>query len=196
MRRCMDNLNSNTTTNFIDNVVKNKIASYIYPTLDDNSDGFFDGDGQSDPDARKLSTDERQSMFGDIQKAIKMKAHRERFERASYDNVLISIRSDLISGKLTVDELIKRGDIRFQRNGFQSALTFYAMAIDQLETKYMEVFQMSNEIQIKFATILAKRARCNLKIGDIRHCRELFSLAECDATFVLNDKVFNENVLG
>lgn len=186
----------NTTTYFIDNVVKNKIARYIYPTLDDNSDGFFDGDGQSNLDARKLSIDERQSLFGDIQKAIKMKAHRERFERASYENVLISIRSDLISGKLTVDELIKRGDIRFQRNLFQSALTFYAMAIDQLETKFMNVFQMSNEIQIQFATILAKRAKCNLKIGEIRHCRELFSLAECDATFVLDDKVFNENVLG
>ena len=188
----------NNYTSFIDNVVKKRITakfkspsnySQIQALISSISNFSSIRDANLTYDDIVSTSSRRESAQGHVY--IMTREHRGVFQRVTYDNILLSLRSGLISGELTVDELTRRGNGKMQRNNIQAALTFYTIAIDQLQSECM-IYLMNQGTQTKFANLLAKRAKCNLKIGELRQSKDLFSLAERDARFVLFDQVFGK----
>jgi len=128
-------------------------------------------------------------------KSLKVQEHRKFFNRETYEGILSSVRLGLLSGEVTVENLTKRGDIKFAKQNYQAALQFYNLAIDHFQVSFTHIYEKSREIQLTLAELLASRAKCNLKLGQLRNSSEFYELVEYDTKFVLYDKVFDEGFI-
>jgi len=68
-------------------------------------------------------------------KSLKIQEHRKFFKRETYEVILSSLRLDLLSGEVTVENLTRRGDIRFARQNYQAALQYYNLAIEHFPSR-------------------------------------------------------------
>ena len=79
----------------------------------------------------KLTNNQEQQAS--YEKGIWELEHRKHFKTESYDGILSSVRERLINGTITIDELLQRGDVKFERNYFQGAIKLYTLGIDQIQ---------------------------------------------------------------
>ena len=190
-------LHPNSQTNpYIDNVL-NFSAKRSFLSLEHLlNTGVFDCECQLNCGCQGCLNDmARSGVTKNDLKSIKTQEHRKKFNAGTYDNMLSSVRTGLLSGKMSIEDLVKRGDLKRQIPNYQAAISFYTLAADRLQTLKINIFEMDQATQIKLANIMASRARCHLKIGELRQDKEFIKLAEIDTKFVLYDDVFNEGFI-
>ena len=105
------------------------------------------------------------------------------------DNVNMRQCKRLINGNITIDELLQRGDAKFERNNFQGAIKLYTLGIDQIQ-QYMYKDQ-NKKNNFKLAKLIASRSKCNLKIAQVRQSKENCELSLKDTDFILKSQCFD-----
>ena len=128
------------------------------------------------------------NLDGNSIKNLKIQEHRKFFNSKTYEGILSSVRLELLSGEITVDNLTKRGDIKFRKQNYQGALRYYNLAIDHLQIVNTHIYEKTKVTQLKLAELLSSRAKCNLKLRN-------FYDTEYDTRFILYDNVFNESFI-
>ena len=121
-------------------------------------------------------------------KNLKIQEHRKFFNSKTYEGILSSVRLELLSGEIIVDNLTKRDDIKFRKQNYQGALRYYNLAIDHFQVVNTHIYEKTKEIQLKLAELLSNRAKCNLKLRN-------YYDTEYDTKFILYDNVFNESFI-
>ena len=135
----------------------------------------------------KLTNNEEQQAA--YEKRMWELEHRKHFKTETYDGVLSSVRERLINGNITIDELLQRGDAKFERNNFQGAIKLYTLGIDQIQQyQYKDQLKRNN---FKLAKLIACRAKCNLKIAQVRKSKEHCELSLKDTDFILKSQCFD-----
>ena len=99
-----------------------------------------------------------------------------------------TVRQRLIDGTITIEELLQRGNAKFERNNFQGAIKLYTLAIDKIQQDASETFLTSG---LKLAKLIMGRAKCNYKIAQIRQSKEHYELSLKDTDFILKSKNFD-----
>ena len=129
------------------------------------------------------NNDVHQTYFKKYMEGIE---HHRNFKAESYDGILSSVRQRLIDGTITVDELLQRGDIKFERNNFSGAIKLYTLGIDQMQQS-ITILNTS----FKLAKLMAGRAKSNLKIAQLRRSKEYCELSLKDTDFILKSESFD-----
>jgi tetratricopeptide (TPR) repeat protein len=132
------------------------------------------------------NNDEQQSAY---EKKMWELEHRKHFKTESYDGILSSVRERLINGNITIDELLQRGDAKFERNNFQGAIKLYTLGIDQIQQYMYNDKHKKNDF--KLAKLIVGRAKCNLKMAQIRQSKEHCEHSLKDTDFILKSQCFD-----
>jgi len=106
-----------------------------------------------------------------------------------FNHALSTARLNSAGNNSTVSELEQKGELLSQRQKYSMAIKQFTWAFDKLYTA-SPIYKMSKAQVQHLASLVYKRAECNLKIAEKRNLSRFYELVRNDCAFVLETGLF------